>query len=117
LQHEIYSIEEEIDFDSAIFKLNRGDFVISSKLNGKPTQSNADQSEPLLHILANDLGGQWSKQCDILCLFDLSEIPPCQKFALPVQGQNRLGCNKRGLSKRSSRSKMIRRQKWSPSVK
>ena len=30
--------------------------MISFKLNGKPTQSNADQSEPLLHILANDLG-------------------------------------------------------------
>ncbi|MFY9129422.1 MAG: (2Fe-2S)-binding protein [Limnohabitans sp.] len=30
--------------------------VISFKLNGKPTQSNANQSEPLLQILANDLG-------------------------------------------------------------
>jgi nicotinate dehydrogenase subunit A len=37
-------------------KQNRGDKVISFKLNGKPTLSNADQSEPLLHILANDLG-------------------------------------------------------------
>jgi hypothetical protein len=117
LQHEIYFIEEEIDFDLAIFRLNRGAFVISFKLNGKPTQSNADQSEPLLHILANDLGGQWSKQCDILCLFDLSEVLPCQKFALPVKDQNRLGCNKNGLSKRSKRSKMIRRQKWNLSVK
>ena len=91
--------------------------MISFKLNGKPTQSNADQSEPLLHILANDLGGQWSKQCDILCLFDLSEIPPCQKFALPVKGQNRLEYNKNVPSKRNKRSKMIRRQKWSRNVK
>jgi nicotinate dehydrogenase subunit A len=30
--------------------------VLSFKLNGKPAQSAADQSEPLLHILANDLG-------------------------------------------------------------
>ena len=30
--------------------------MISFKLNGKPTLSNADQSEPLLHILTNDLG-------------------------------------------------------------
>ena len=30
--------------------------MISFKLDGKPTLSNADQSEPLLHILANDLG-------------------------------------------------------------
>ena len=47
----------------------------------------------------------------------LDGVLPCQKFALPVKDQNSLGCNKNGPSKRSKRSKMIRRQKWNLSVK
>jgi hypothetical protein len=53
----------------------------------------------------------------ILSHVNLMEVSPCQKFALPVKGQNRHGCNKNGPSKRNKRSKMIRRQKWSLNVK
>jgi hypothetical protein len=97
LQHEIYCIEEEIDFDSAIFKLNRGDFVISSKLNGKPTQSNADQSEPLLHILANDLGGNGPSNVtyfvfSICRRFHHVRNSPCQSKARTASGATREAC-------------------------
>lgn len=53
----------------------------------------------------------------ILSHVHLMEVSPCQKFALPVKDQNRLGSNKNGPSKRSKRSKMIHRQKWNLSVK
>jgi hypothetical protein len=59
--------------------------------------------------------GPW--QIAILFHVNLMEFLPCQKFALPVQGQNRLGCNKNGPLKRSRKSKVIRRQKWSLNVK
>lgn len=48
------ALSKDINLGLSCELFSRSDLLINFKLNGVDVKSNADQSEPLLHILSND---------------------------------------------------------------